>query len=209
MLARHRLHEHCCCSPCHDLSTLGNLLRVPESNGPLTPTDAEGDIDAVAVSGSSMVTLALGTVRHHYAASASFLYLHFLALAYQRGKGSVAYIPGKLVPSSQSQWWGSWSCAQPFLGFLAFIRTREMGEAGVCTSGCILGPCQYVSGCHGLYQPGSRHWMQAWVGMFLDVHKDSGSRVLLQRNRLPDSVMLPREKEQRTRELATCLFRTV
>lgn len=84
-----------------------------------------------------------------------------------------------------------------------------MGEAGVCTSGWILGPRQYVSGCLGSYQPGSRHWMQAWVGMSSDVQKDSGSRALLQRNRLPDSVALPREKEQRTRELATCLFTTV
>lgn len=56
-------------------------------------------------------------------------------------------------------------------------------------------------------------WEQALdasrVGMFSDVHKDSGSRALLQRSRLPDSVTLPREKEQRTCELATCLFRTV
>lgn len=84
-----------------------------------------------------------------------------------------------------------------------------MGEAGVCTSGCKLGPRQHVSGCLGSYQPGSRHWMQAWVGMFSDVHKDSGSRALLQRSRLPDSVTLPREKEQRTCEMVTCLFRTV
>lgn len=67
-----------------------------------------------------------------------------------------------------------------------------MGEAGVCTSGCILGLRQYVSGCLGSYQPGSRHWMQAWVGMFSDVHKESGSHGLLQRNRISDSVTLPK-----------------
>lgn len=72
---------------------LGLKPRASRS-GPSTPADAEGDIDAVAFSGSSTVPLALGTGRHHYAASASFIYLHFLALAYQRGKGSVAYILG-------------------------------------------------------------------------------------------------------------------
>lgn len=39
-----------------------------------------------------------------------------------------------------------------------------MGEAGVCTSGCMLGLCQYVSGCLGLYQSESRHLAQAWAG---------------------------------------------
>lgn len=46
-----------------------------------------------------------------------------------------------------------------------------MGEAGVFTSGCILGLRQYVSGCLGLYQPGSRHQVQDWVGMLSDAHR--------------------------------------
>lgn len=39
-----------------------------------------------------------------------------------------------------------------------------MGEVGVCTSGCMLGLCQYVRGCLSQYQPESRHLAQAWVG---------------------------------------------
>lgn len=46
-----------------------------------------------------------------------------------------------------------------------------MGEAGVFTSGCILGLCQHVSGCLRLYQPGSRHRARAWVGIFSDAHR--------------------------------------
>lgn len=78
-----------------------------------------------------------------------------------------------------------------------------MGEAGVCTSGRILGLCQYVRGCLGSYQPESRHRMQAWVGMFSDVHKELDSHGLLQRNRLSDSLMLPKGEEGAKNVLAS------
>lgn len=95
MLARQGLSQCCCCccGPRPDFSTLRNVLRVPGSSGPSTAADAEGDNDPEQSYGSSIVVLALGTLRHHHAASGSFLFLYFLALGFTEGKESCLLHP--------------------------------------------------------------------------------------------------------------------
>lgn len=84
-----------------------------------------------------------------------------------------------------------------------------MGGAGVCTSGCMLGLRQYVRGSLSLYHPDSRHLAQAWFGRVFRRSQRVGEPWLLQRNRLSDSLLLPKGGGQSKCELAALLYRAV